>query len=82
MTEKLLLADDEPGIRKVLGLTLMDRGYQVLTAENGEAALELFKKERPSIVFTDIKMPGMDGIALLQEINAGRVKMGARYRVN
>ncbi len=68
MTEKLLLADDEPGIRKVLGLTLIDRGYHVLTAENGEEALKVFKRERPSIVFTDIKMPGMDGIELLRKI--------------
>jgi FixJ family two-component response regulator/nitrogen-specific signal transduction histidine kinase len=68
MDKKLLLVDDEEGIRKVLGITLSDSGYQVFTAENGEQAFEIFQKEAPPIVLTDIKMPGMDGIELLQKI--------------
>ena len=68
MTEKILLVDDEEGIRKVLGISLTDSGYQVFTASNGEEALEIFKKEPVTIVLTDIKMPGMDGIDLLKEI--------------
>ena len=68
MDKKLLLVDDEEGIRKVLGLSLSDSGYTVYTAENGEQALEIFRKETPPIVLTDIKMPGMDGIELLQKI--------------
>jgi len=68
MVEKVLLTDDEPGIRKVLGLTLADMGYRVLTAGSGREALDVFKKERPPVVFTDIKMPGMDGIELLRLI--------------
>ena len=68
MPETIILADDEPGIRKLLGLTLSDMGYRVLTAENGEDALALFEKEQPPIVFTDIKMPGMGGIELLRRI--------------
>jgi len=69
MKEKtLLLVDDEADIREVVGLTLSDMGYRVLTAENGEAAIRIFKEHRPPIVLTDIKMPGMDGIALLQKI--------------
>jgi PAS domain S-box-containing protein len=65
---KILVVDDEEGIRKVLGLSLADSGYQVFTAENGEQALKVFRKTLPSIILTDIKMPGMDGIALLQKI--------------
>lgn len=65
---KILLVDDEEGIRKVLGITLLDMGYQVFSAENGKQALELFKKHRPAIVLTDIKMPGMDGIEVLKRI--------------
>ena len=65
---KLLLVDDEEGIRKVLGLALSDVGYEVFTAENGDQALEIFRAELPPIVLTDIKMPGMDGIELLQKI--------------
>jgi len=68
MNEKILLADDEAGIRKVLGISLADSGYEVLTAEDGEAAFEIFQRTKPQIVLTDIKMPGMDGIELLQKI--------------
>jgi signal transduction histidine kinase/FixJ family two-component response regulator len=68
MDNKLLLVDDEEGIRKVLGISLSDSGYEVLTAENGEEALEIFRRENPSIVLTDIKMPVMDGIELLRKI--------------
>jgi len=70
MTEKILLVDDEEGIRKVLSIYLMDSGYTVSTAESGEEALEIFRKTQPPIVLTDIKMPGMDGIELLQRIKA------------
>lgn len=67
--QTLLLVDDEEGIRKVLGISLADMGYDVHTAENGEDALRIFRKIKPPIVLTDIKMPGMDGIELL-----GRLK--------
>jgi signal transduction histidine kinase/FixJ family two-component response regulator len=68
MDNKLLLVDDEEGIRKVLGITLSDIGYKVFTAETGEQALKIFREETPPIVLTDIKMPGMGGIELLQKI--------------
>lgn len=65
---KILLVDDEEDIRDVLGITLSDMGYQVLTAANGKTAWETFVAERPPIVLTDIKMPLMDGIDLLKRI--------------
>jgi signal transduction histidine kinase/FixJ family two-component response regulator len=68
MNENILLVDDEPGIRKVLGISLAEMGYTVFTAENGEEGLALFREKTPEIVVTDIKMPGMDGIRLLREI--------------
>ncbi|MBL0714880.1 MAG: response regulator [Desulfosarcina sp.] len=68
MKEKILIVDDEEGIRKVLGISLADRGYDVLTAENGSEALRTFAREQPGIVLTDIKMPGMDGIELLRRL--------------
>ena len=68
MAEKILLVDDEEGIRKVLGISLSDSGYKVSTAASGEEALRIFRKMKPPIVLTDIKMPGMDGIELLQKI--------------
>ena len=68
MDNKLLIVDDEEGIRKVLSISLSDSGYTVFTAQNGEEALEIFRQENPPIVLTDIKMPGMDGIELLRTL--------------
>lgn len=70
MSEPILLVDDEPGIRKVLTITLRDSGYDVISAGDGQEALELFRQKKPAIVLTDIKMPGMDGIELLRALKA------------
>ena len=70
MEKQVLLVDDEPGILRVLGISLADRGYRVLTAENGEEALRVFHEAHPEVILTDIKMPGMDGIELLKRIKA------------
>jgi signal transduction histidine kinase len=64
----ILLVDDEQDIRDVLQLALTDAGHDVLLAENGRQALDLFLEKRPPIVITDIKMPVMDGIQLLRRI--------------
>jgi len=68
MDTEILLVDDEPGILKVLKISLADRGYQVMIADTGEKALRIFREKKPAIILTDIKMPGMDGIALLQKV--------------
>jgi len=70
MDNRILLVDDEAGIRKVLSIALTDGGYAVTTAENGAEALRVFRELAPAIVLTDIKMPGMDGIELLRHIKA------------
>lgn len=64
----ILLVDDEKDIRDLLSMLLMDLGYAVRTAENGEAAIASFRESRPDIILTDIKMPGMNGLALLRAI--------------
>ena len=64
----VLLVDDEEDIRDVMTLSMEDMGYQVLTAENGAEGLEIFIRENPPLVITDIKMPVMDGIELLRRI--------------
>lgn len=62
----ILLVDDESDIRDVLQVALADAGYTVALAENGREALARFQETRPPIVITDIKMPLMDGIQLLE----------------
>jgi signal transduction histidine kinase/FixJ family two-component response regulator len=68
--KRILLVDDEEGIRKVLGISLEDLGYQVASASDGIQALKLYREHQPPIVITDIKMPAMDGIDLLKNIKA------------
>lgn len=65
---KILVIDDEDSIRKLLKISLTHKGYEVVTAENGEKGIETFQRERSPIVLTDIKMPGMDGIEVLKQI--------------
>ncbi len=67
---KALIIDDEQPTLFMFNLFLDAYGYEVITAENAAAGIELFKKERPSIVFTDIKMPGMDGLDALRMLKS------------
>jgi anti-anti-sigma factor len=68
MSKKILVIDDERPTLKMFGLFLNVYGYEMLTAENGEEGIEIFKMHKPPIVLTDIKMPGMDGIEVLRRI--------------
>jgi signal transduction histidine kinase len=68
MADKILVVDDEEGIRKVLQMSLSESGYRVLTAAHGRDAMALVLDEHPAIVLADIKMPGMNGIELLRKI--------------
>lgn len=66
--EKILVIDDEKPTLSMFRLILDAYGYSVYTAENGAEGIEIFRKEKPAIVLTDIKMPGIDGLAVLQQI--------------
>ncbi|MEW6265641.1 MAG: response regulator [Thermodesulfobacteriota bacterium] len=72
MKAPLLLVDDEAGLCKVLAISLSDLGYPVRTAADGVEALRLFQEWAPPIVITDIKMPGLDGVELLDRIKKER----------
>ena len=66
--DKLLLIDDEPDILRVLSMSLKADGYDVISAQSGREGIAAFEKEKPDIVITDIKMPGMDGIEVLKKV--------------
>ena len=70
MFESILLVEDEMNARKGLTQFLQGLDYDVMTAANGKEAMDLFKKENPDLVISDIRMPEMDGIALLESIRA------------
>ena len=67
---KILVIDDEPGIRSLLDTLLRRKGYEVVLAESGQKGLELFRRERPDVIVLDLKMPGMDGLMVLQQIRS------------
>jgi signal transduction histidine kinase len=75
----VLLIDDDEQTRKVFGLALRHKGYQVLEADSGYTGLEMAKKYLPDLILTDVNMPGGDGKALLfhirqdPELNAKQV---------
>ena len=64
----VIVIDDEQDIRDVLRVTLEDAGYRVRTAADGEEGLALCRRSLPQIVITDIRMPGMDGLQVLETI--------------
>ena len=67
---KILIIDDEQGIRDFLAYELGRQGYTVLAAKDGEKGVEKLREEKFDLVISDIKMPKMDGIELLQKIRA------------
>jgi CheY-like chemotaxis protein len=64
----LLVVEDVPNILELLEVTLRFKGYPVVTARNGQEALEQVKLQRPALVITDILMPRMDGYALVHAL--------------
>jgi signal transduction histidine kinase len=65
---KLLLIDDEKPILEMLEMSLASEGYEVMTAESGDEGMKIFLEQKPNLVITDVRMPGMDGIEVLKRI--------------
>src|SRR5437764_6532880 len=65
----ILLVDDDPDLLKLISLRLTSAGYRVRTADSGETALAGLAVARPAAVVTDLKMPGIDGLALFDAIH-------------
>ncbi len=68
MRPRILIVDDEAAIRDSLKMTLEYDGYDVMQAATGEEGVKLVEREAPDLVFLDIKMPGMDGLEVLQKL--------------
>ena len=67
--KKVLIADDEQQLALAMKIRLQSRGYQVVTAGDGQQALELAEREQPDLIILDVLMPIMDGYSCLREIN-------------
>ena len=65
-TARVLVVDDEPQIRRALGINLRARGYQVDLAEDGEQALSLAASHLPDVVVLDLGLPGIDGVEVIR----------------
>ena len=68
--QKVLIADDEPYVARVLKLVLQQEGYQVICVNTGKEALDVFAGLQPDILVTDVKMPRMSGRELVEAIRA------------
>jgi two-component system response regulator (stage 0 sporulation protein F) len=68
--QKILIVDDQNGIRVLLVEVFSVEGYQTFQASNGKAALEIVRRENPDLVLLDMKIPGMDGLDILKHIKA------------
>jgi len=64
----IMIVEDVPNVLELLEVTLRFKGYPVISAHNGEEALELIVKQRPALIITDILMPKMDGYAFVQKL--------------
>jgi len=75
MSKTVLVVDDEPEILKAVRGNLMDDGYEVLEALDGPEALKRVEEEPPDLVLLDIKMPGMNGIEVLEQLKQGHPQL-------
>ena len=67
----ILIADDSRTIVSMVGSRLERSGYEVLTAANGESALQLAEERRPALIVLDVEMPGLDGYEVTRRLRAG-----------
>ncbi|MDE2180369.1 MAG: response regulator [candidate division NC10 bacterium] len=70
MAARVLVVDDEPVAVELLREFLLAKGYEVITAGDGEEALRKVKEERPHLILLDVRMPKMDGLEVLRQVKA------------
>ena len=76
LSPRVFAVDDEPGIRQLLEGTLSQAGYDVVTADSVDAALEIIAQEGIGLVLADIRMPWKTGIDLLKEVSSSHPDVG------
>jgi CheY-like chemotaxis protein len=69
-SRKVLVVDDDPAVRKSIDRVLSSKGYAVITAENGEEAMRKLNEEKYDLVYTDIRMPGISGLEVAEQVKA------------
>ncbi len=70
VSPRIMIVDDDEGIRDILGEALEDEGYRVITAHSGRHALEILADELVDLVISDVRMPNGDGGYLLDQVRA------------
>lgn len=70
---KILIVDDQMGIRMLLSEVLKTEGYTIFEASNGVAALEVAGQEQPDLILLDMKLPGMDGLQILKGLRTNGI---------
>ena len=69
---KVLVVDDEPNIREVVGLYLRRDGHAVVSAGDGDEALRLYQQTQPDLVVLDLMLPGLSGLEVCRRLQANR----------
>ncbi len=72
---RVLFVDDEADFLEPVAFWLQSKGYQVLTAHNGQEALDAIKRDKPDIAFFDINMPQMNGLEALRRLRAEKYEL-------
>ena len=70
MTKKILIVDDEPHMLRVTELSLKKLGFDILTARNGDEAIQIAQRDLPVLIVMDVVMPQKDGLSALKELKA------------
>lgn len=78
MTGSILVVEDSPTERQLIGKMLQDNGYRVLMAADGNEALALVERERPSLVLLDVVLPGPNGFQICRQLKSSPATQGIR----
>ncbi|MGH2772193.1 MAG: response regulator transcription factor [Actinomycetota bacterium] len=68
--KKLLIVDDEPGVRSLVKMTLESQNYEILEASNGREALDQARQHHPELILLDVAMPQLSGLEVCREIKS------------